>query len=574
MEYLARKLITDFAKAKNLTLAPISVVDEFFNALVIIDGATRENTTIREKGPGSWELKLDIQERNVFKTYHLIETTIPRTYDFIDLNLDPALISKIFDVRIAYILTNENNLLTEIDRAQKNAFSDNVYLPVDVGVHFFERMTDIVGGRVDHTAIQLELREILGPEIVDEELQSREGNYMDIDKINIYADEVNSEIISAEQIDLLKQKFLAQKYEREKYEKDKSLKEYIEKMQDERKIKEEITSHRKERDTELNAYVQEIKERKHIQETKELLELEDRIKQRSERQLDDFERKQDSYERVNQTIESYLEHGSLNQNEKLQETIVAQENDTENRKYENMSEYDKYEKLSNDTKNKKSMIMDELISKPLPIETIERYRIEEERMQLEMMRQETELMNSGVNGTSSIEHSYASESVPSTYSMNNTEASSKGTVFYSNSDELQYTNRVNESIKNKEMEMSHMKITSTDFIINRDISWCEANIIKYVCRHREYGGLQDIEKAIGFVDKLIELKRESRFIHNKPLDTEVISSKEFIIKNQLQWVEGTIVKLIVESEVSNDIEKLEDVKELLKTIIEYQYYQN
>lgn len=33
---------------------------------------------------------------------------------------------------------------------------------------------------------------------------------------------------------------------------------------------------------------------------------------------------------------------------------------------------------------------------------------------------------------------------------------------------------------------------------------CEANVVKYVCRHRKKGGRQDIEKAIHYLRLLLE----------------------------------------------------------------------
>ena len=43
-----------------------------------------------------------------------------------------------------------------------------------------------------------------------------------------------------------------------------------------------------------------------------------------------------------------------------------------------------------------------------------------------------------------------------------------------------------------------------DFVLANDIPYMEAQIIKYVYRWRKKNGLQDLEKARHFLDKLIE----------------------------------------------------------------------
>lgn len=46
-----------------------------------------------------------------------------------------------------------------------------------------------------------------------------------------------------------------------------------------------------------------------------------------------------------------------------------------------------------------------------------------------------------------------------------------------------------------------------DFIASNGLGYFEGNIIKYVSRHREKGGVTDLEKARHYLDKLIELER-------------------------------------------------------------------
>ena len=53
-----------------------------------------------------------------------------------------------------------------------------------------------------------------------------------------------------------------------------------------------------------------------------------------------------------------------------------------------------------------------------------------------------------------------------------------------------------------------MKIQPVEFIHANSIPYFEGNVIKYVCRHRNKNGLQDLEKAKHYIDLLIELEHE------------------------------------------------------------------
>lgn len=55
---------------------------------------------------------------------------------------------------------------------------------------------------------------------------------------------------------------------------------------------------------------------------------------------------------------------------------------------------------------------------------------------------------------------------------------------------------------------SHYKnyvIQPVEFIVKNDINFLEANVIKYVCRHRAKNGLEDLEKAIHYLELAKEL---------------------------------------------------------------------
>ena len=48
------------------------------------------------------------------------------------------------------------------------------------------------------------------------------------------------------------------------------------------------------------------------------------------------------------------------------------------------------------------------------------------------------------------------------------------------------------------------KIDVLDFILDQDLLYIEGNIIKYICRHKLKNGLEDVKKAEFFIKKLIE----------------------------------------------------------------------
>jgi hypothetical protein len=49
-----------------------------------------------------------------------------------------------------------------------------------------------------------------------------------------------------------------------------------------------------------------------------------------------------------------------------------------------------------------------------------------------------------------------------------------------------------------------MSIPPVEFIVANDIPFLEANVIKYVCRHKQKGGKEDILKAIEYLQYIIK----------------------------------------------------------------------
>ena len=49
-----------------------------------------------------------------------------------------------------------------------------------------------------------------------------------------------------------------------------------------------------------------------------------------------------------------------------------------------------------------------------------------------------------------------------------------------------------------------MPIQPGEFIRANNIGWYEGNAIKYICRHAQKNGRQDIEKAIHYLELVLE----------------------------------------------------------------------
>ena len=51
-------------------------------------------------------------------------------------------------------------------------------------------------------------------------------------------------------------------------------------------------------------------------------------------------------------------------------------------------------------------------------------------------------------------------------------------------------------------------IQPVEFIHVNNIPYMEANVIKYVCRHKQKNGAQDLRKAIHYLEMLIRMEYE------------------------------------------------------------------
>jgi hypothetical protein len=74
------------------------------------------------------------------------------------------------------------------------------------------------------------------------------------------------------------------------------------------------------------------------------------------------------------------------------------------------------------------------------------------------------------------------------------------------------------AVENKSLEKqvggSHyknMSIQPVEFILANELGFCEGNIIKYTCRYKQKGGVQDLEKVIHYTQMLIDKLQDEKY---------------------------------------------------------------
>ena len=61
--------------------------------------------------------------------------------------------------------------------------------------------------------------------------------------------------------------------------------------------------------------------------------------------------------------------------------------------------------------------------------------------------------------------------------------------------------------KDKQVGGDHyknLKIQPVEYIMANNLNYCEGNVIKYVTRYKQKGGIIDLEKAKHYIDLLIQ----------------------------------------------------------------------
>lgn len=89
------------------------------------------------------------------------------------------------------------------------------------------------------------------------------------------------------------------------------------------------------------------------------------------------------------------------------------------------------------------------------------------------------------------------------------------------------------SANNKQIAGSHYKspMECWDYILANDLGYLEGTAIKYITRWKKKNGVEDILKAIHFLEKLVEVEKQKQqqvdldkvmhFWQGKPLDWEL-----------------------------------------------------
>ena len=81
----------------------------------------------------------------------------------------------------------------------------------------------------------------------------------------------------------------------------------------------------------------------------------------------------------------------------------------------------------------------------------------------------------------------------------------------------------------------NMEIQPVDYIMRNGLGFCEGNIVKYISRYKEKGGLTDLLKARHYLDLLIEQYEE---IENVTKDTYVINELAELEKKKQDKIAG------------------------------------
>lgn len=96
----------------------------------------------------------------------------------------------------------------------------------------------------------------------------------------------------------------------------------------------------------------------------------------------------------------------------------------------------------------------------------------------------------------------------------------------------------------------NFKIQPIELIMHYNLGYCEGNIIKYICRYKNKGGAEDLNKALHYIDFLLEFKKhEENYEFTWPGLSYI---EDFILVNELSDVHEAIITCIVMYNSSGD----------------------
>jgi len=94
--------------------------------------------------------------------------------------------------------------------------------------------------------------------------------------------------------------------------------------------------------------------------------------------------------------------------------------------------------------------------------------------------------------------------------MNNEEDRKRVDRMYARLDEQERIAKIGDAIRANEKQVggAHYAVKAIqpwDYIIANDLGYLEGNIVKYVSRWKDKGGIEDLKKAQHYLQKLIEV---------------------------------------------------------------------
>lgn len=65
----------------------------------------------------------------------------------------------------------------------------------------------------------------------------------------------------------------------------------------------------------------------------------------------------------------------------------------------------------------------------------------------------------------------------------------------------------------------HLKIEPTEYAHANDLGFLEGNVVKYVTRHKDKGGAEDLKKAIHYIEMILEWEYKNKEESSVPFHT-------------------------------------------------------
>lgn len=104
-----------------------------------------------------------------------------------------------------------------------------------------------------------------------------------------------------------------------------------------------------------------------------------------------------------------------------------------------------------------------------------------------------------------------------------------------------------------------------DFIDENNIRYLEGNVIKYIVRHKKKNGVQDLEKAKHYVQKIMELEESEDRCNMSDVSVRLLQT--FIRSNNLTPTEADPIALIARWRLRKDLERaLESIDDLIREV--------